>query len=76
MFTDGGLRRHEVFVPDAAAPRRRNRRYAAASLVLVLALVGGGVGVRVTKEGREPFVDAMTQKVQPYWRELVRRASY
>ena len=75
-FTDPGLRSHEVFAPDAAAPRRRARRYAAASVVLVLALVGGGVAARVAKDGREPFVDSVAQKVQPYWRELVRKVSY
>jgi class 3 adenylate cyclase len=75
-FTDAGLRSHEVFAPDAAAPRRRGRRYAAASVLLVLALVGGGVATRVAKEGREPFVNAVAQKVQPYWRDLVRKVRY
>jgi hypothetical protein len=44
--------------------------------VLVLALVGGGVAARVAKEGREPFVNAVAQKVQPYWRDLVRKVRY
>jgi len=75
-FTDPGLRSHELFGPDRGAPRRRGRRYAAASVVLVLALVGGGVATRVAKEGREPFVSSVAQKVQPYWRALVRKVSY
>ncbi|MGQ0544861.1 MAG: hypothetical protein ACT4P3_05930 [Betaproteobacteria bacterium] len=75
-FTDPGLRSHELFGPDAGAPRRRGRRYAAAAVVLVLALVGGGIGARVAKEGREPFVASVTQKVQPYWRALVHKVRY
>ena len=75
-FTDPGLRSHELFGPDRSAPRRRRRRYAAASVVLVLALGGGGIGARIAKEGREPFVKSVTQKVQPYWRALVRKVSY
>jgi class 3 adenylate cyclase len=75
-FTDPGLRSHELFAPDRGAPARRRRRYAAASVILVLALVGGGIGARVAKEGREPFVKSVTLKVQPYWRALVRKAGY
>jgi len=75
-FTDPGLRSHELFGPDRGAPRRRRRRYAAASIVLVLALVGGGIGARIAKEGREPFVNSVTKKVQPYWRALVQKVSY
>jgi class 3 adenylate cyclase len=75
-FTDAGLRSHEVFGPDPGALRRRGRRYAAASIVLVLALVGGGVAARIAKDGREPFVSSVTQKVQPYWQALVRKVRY
>jgi class 3 adenylate cyclase len=75
-FTDPGLRSHELFGPDRGAPRRRRGRYTAASIVLVLALVGGGIGARIAKEGREPFVNSVTKKVQPYWRALVQKVSY
>jgi hypothetical protein len=75
-FTDPGLRSHELFGPDRGAPRRRRGRYMAASIVLVLALVGGGIGARIAKEGREPFVNSVTKKVQPYWRALVQKVSY
>ncbi len=75
-FTDPGLRSHELFTPERSAPRRRRRRYAAASVVLVLALVGGGIGARIAKEGRDPFVNSVAKKVQPYWRALVQKVSY
>ena len=75
-FTDPGLRSHELFGPDRGAPRRRRRRYAAASVLLALALVGGGIGARIAKEGREPFVNSVAKKVQPYWRALVQKVSY
>ena len=74
-FTDPGLRSHELFRPERSAPGRRRRRYAAASVVLVLALVGGGIGARIAKEGRDPFVNSVTKKVQPYWRALVQKVS-
>ena len=45
-------------------------------LVIVLALVGGGIGARIAKEGREPFVNSVAKKVQPYWRALVQKVSY
>ena len=75
-LTDAGLRSHEAFAPDPAAGRRRSRRYAAASVVLVIALVGGAVAARVAKDGREPFVNSVTKQVQPYWQALVRKAGY
>jgi class 3 adenylate cyclase len=75
-FTDPGLRSHELFGPDRGAPRRRRRRYAAASVVLALALLGGGIGARIAKEGRDPFVNSVTSKMQPYWQALVRKVDY
>jgi class 3 adenylate cyclase len=75
-FNDPGLRSHELFGPDGDAPRRRGRRYAAATALLVVALVGGGLGARIAKDGREPFMKSVTLKVQPYWRALVRKVSY
>jgi hypothetical protein len=75
-FTDPGLRSHELFAPDRGAPRRRRRRYAVASALLVIALVGGGVGARIAKEGRDPFVNSVVKKVQPYWRAMVQKVAY
>ena len=73
-FNDPGLRTHELFKPDGSAIRRRGRRYAAVGIALVIALVAGGVAVRISTEGQQPFVDAMLAKV-PYWRDLVQRVS-
>ena len=69
-FTDPGLRTHELFSPDRQAAVRRGRRYAAAALAVVIALVGAGVAARVSVEGQRPFVDAVLAKV-PYFRDLV-----
>jgi hypothetical protein len=75
-FTDPGLRGHELFSPDRGALARRRRRYAAASMVLVVALIGGGIGARVAKDGQQPFVDSVAKRVQPYWRDLQRKVSF
>ena len=74
-FKDAGLRTHEVFAADEAAPARRRRRYAFASFLLVVALLGGGIATRVSHEGHEVFVNAFMDKV-PYVRSLVHRARY
>lgn len=73
-FTDPGLRTHELFSPDHEAAVRRGRRYAAAGLALVIALVGAGVAARVSVDGRQPFVNAVLDKY-PYFRELVRKVN-
>ena len=74
-FKDPGLRSHEVFAVDEKAPGRRRRRYAAVSLALVVALLGGGLASRISHEGRKPLVEAFMNKV-PYVRALVQRVSY
>lgn len=74
-FTDPGLRTHELFSPDERAVARRGRRYALAGLVLAALLVGAGVAARVSTLGQKPFVDAMLEKVQPYWSNVVRKFS-
>ena len=74
-FTDPGLRTHELFSPDERAVSRRGRRYALAGLVLAALLVGAGVAARVSTLGQKPFVDAMLEKVQPYWSNVVRKFS-
>jgi len=74
-FTDPGLRAHELFAPDAKAPARRSLRYTLASLAMIVALVGGGIGARASADGDKPIVGAWLSKVQPYFRELARRVS-
>ena len=73
-FTDPGLRKHEVFTPDARAVGRRRRRYAAASVALVVALVGAGVGWRLVGDGEKSFI--APAMAHPYIRALVQRVSY
>ena len=73
-FKDAGLRTHEVFAADARATLRRRRRYAAVSLLLAVALIGGGIATRISHEGRKPLVDAFYRV--PYVKMLVQRVSY
>lgn len=73
-FTDLGLRAHEVFSPDPRALARRRRRYAAMTAVLVLALVGGGIGWRISTDGQASFISPAM--AHPYVRALVQRVSY
>lgn len=77
-FKDAGLRTHEVFAADEKAPGRRQRRYAAASLVVAFALLGGGLAARISHEGPRPLMNAVMSKVDkvPYVRALVQRARY
>jgi class 3 adenylate cyclase len=82
-FTDSGLRGHELFSPDRGAARRRSWRYAAAGVTAVVALLGAGIGARISVHGQEAFMDAMAAKYhstaaqgQSYWRSFVRRAKY
>jgi hypothetical protein len=74
-FKDAGLRTHEVFAADEAAPLRRRRRYAAVSLMLVAALLGGGIASRIQHDGQKVLVKAFVDKVT-YMRTLVKRVSY
>lgn len=74
-FKDAGLRTHEVFAADDAAPMRRQRRYAAVSLMLVAALLGGGIASRIQHDGQEVLMKAFVEKIT-YMRTLVKRVSY
>lgn len=74
-FKDAGLRTHDVFSADERAPARRRRRYALATAVLVVALIGGGLGARISHEGHRPLVNAFFAKV-PYVKALAQRVSY
>ena len=82
-FTDTGLRAHELFRPDARALARRDWRYAGACVASALLLLAGGIGARIAIEGREPFMDSMSARVQSasrqgqgYWRSLIKRAGF
>ncbi|MGB5080491.1 MAG: hypothetical protein WBO23_07085, partial [Burkholderiales bacterium] len=52
VFTDGGLRRHELFAPDELAAGRRQRRRIAFGAAAAIALIGTGVAVRMAAGGR------------------------
>jgi len=73
-FTDPGLRSHEVFTPDAKALAWRSRRYAAATLAIMVALVGAGIGWRMTVDADRSFI--APAMAHPYVRALVQRVSY
>ena len=75
-FNDPGLRTHELFAPNERALGRRRRRYNAIAVVLLLALVGGGIAVRSSRPSSQPFMDAVLERTVPYWRQLVQRVSY
>jgi nitroreductase len=73
-YTDAGPRSHEVFAPDDKALARRRRRYAAATVALMVALFGAGLGWRVMVEGPKSF--ASPAMANQYFRALVQRVSY
>jgi len=61
-FTDTGLRTHELFAPDHRVPRRRQRRFLAASVAAAVLLVGAGVGARIQAVGQERFLNGVQAK--------------
>jgi hypothetical protein len=82
-FTDAGLRTHELFRRDGRAARSRGRRYFAVSAAAVLALVGGGVWLRVSAVGQEAFMRDMAAKYRDtaaqgerYFRGLVEKVKF
>ena len=74
-FSDPGLRSHEVFRPNVKALARRRWRYSAVTALVAIALIAGGMLVREAAPERQPFVDVVMEKAEPYWRELVQRVS-
>jgi len=79
--TDASLRAHELYKPDPRVARRRSRRYAAASALAVLAILGAGVAYRAWIEGPQAFAERMSAvvkdgaaQVKGYAQELLRRA--
>jgi len=57
VFTDGGLRRHELYAPDELAAGRTQRRRIVLGVAAVIGLLGAGVGVRVVVDGREKALE-------------------
>jgi hypothetical protein len=78
--TDASLRSHELFGWDKGAQRRRGRRYAALSAAAAIALVAAGVGLRMSEQGQEAFINSVAAKYRDtaaqsgrYMRGLVQR---
>lgn len=72
-FSDPGLRAYELFSVDPRGERRRGGFYAIACVLAVAVLVGGGVAMRVAKDGRQPFMDSMAAKGQHFWSLVLRK---
>ncbi len=83
-FSDPGLRAHELYTPDAAAPARRRRRLSALAAASVVVFVGAGIGVRASADPRQPrFLDDAIAKVrqstrdsEAFLRGLVQKAKF
>jgi hypothetical protein len=63
VFTDAGLRTHELFFPDKGAAARRQRRLIAAGVAAALVFVGAGIGARAATGGHQQVLDAQLGKV-------------
>src|SRR6266571_3046277 len=63
VFTDAGLRTHELFSPDRHAAARRRKRLIALGATAVILIVGAGVAVRVSFGGHPKFLDGMIAKL-------------
>ena len=63
VFTDAGLRTHELFYPDKGAAGRRQRRLIAAGIAAAAVLVGAGIGARAATGGHQKVLDATLGKV-------------
>jgi hypothetical protein len=83
VFTDAGLRTHELFFPDKGAAGRRQRRLIATGLVTAVVILGIGVGARAAGGGHQKVFDAtmgkvgMSAKQREAWlRELREKAGF
>jgi class 3 adenylate cyclase len=83
VFTDAGLRTHELFSPDKLAAGRRRRRLLALGAVAVIGFLGAGVAVRISAEGQQKFVDGMRGKFrqaatqgETFLRGLIEKAKF
>jgi class 3 adenylate cyclase len=64
VFTDAGLRTHELFSPDGRVAERRRTRFLALAVAAAIGLVGAGVAARVSAEGHQKFVDSVVVKIR------------
>ena len=63
VFTDAGLRTHELYFPDKLAAARRRRRVIAIGLVVAAALVGSGIAARIATGGHQKVLDVPLAKM-------------
>ncbi len=63
VFSDAGLRSHELFSPDKGAAARRRKRFLAIGAVAVIGFIGAGVAVRFATVDREQRFDRLFEKV-------------
>ena len=63
VFTDGGLRTHELYFPDRQAAGRRQRRLIALGAAAVIGLVGAGIAARVSTGGHQKVFDGAMGKL-------------
>lgn len=63
VFTDAGLRTHELFFADKQAAGRRHRRLIALGAAAVIGLVGAGIAVRVSTGGHQKVFDGTMGKL-------------
>ena len=82
-FTDGGLRTHDLFAPDHRVPRRRQRRFLAASVAAAILIVAAGAGARIQAEGQDRFLSRVQAKYRDaasqgkaYVQALVKKVSF
>ena len=63
VFTDAGLRTHELFFPDKGAAGRRQRRLIATGVAAAVVILAIGVGARAAGGGHQKVFDATMGKV-------------
>jgi hypothetical protein len=63
VFTDAGLRTHELYFPDKEAAGRRHRRLIAFGVAAVIGLVGTGIGMRASTGGHQKVFDGTMGKL-------------
>jgi len=62
VFTDAGLRTHELFSPDGRVAERRRTRFFALAVAAAIGLVGAGVAARVSAEVIRSSLTASSSK--------------
>jgi hypothetical protein len=63
VFTDAGLRTHELYFPDRQAVARRHKRLIALGVAVVMGLLGAGIAARVSTGGHQKVFDGTMGKL-------------